>query len=53
MSMGNLLGATPLGRPEMATTESTVGIDHLTDVPENFDGTDARADESGTERPEQ
>ena len=53
MSMGNLLGAPPLGRTGMASTESTVGIDHVTVVPENFDGTDARADESGTQRPEQ
>ena len=41
MSMSNFLVVERLGSLEMATTESTVGIDHVTVVPENFEPTDA------------
>jgi hypothetical protein len=40
MSMGNLLRVPALESTEMATTEATVGIDHVTVVPENFEPTD-------------
>jgi len=37
MSMGNYLVVWPVGVTVMATTETDVGMDHLTVVPENFE----------------
>ena len=40
MSMGNLLEGWAVAPGVMATTDSTVGIDHVTVVPENFEPAD-------------